>query len=197
MTKTKIFSIVFAATSLILTYVLYRSINDSILETQRIEKMERAIIDQLMMIREAQVAYKAVNGSYTSDWEKLLNFVDSGSFFIIEKTETIIPLAYGADSTIVKVDTIGKVLFKDSIYTASRYPRFNLETFAYVPGLEPPTKFNMWADKITKSGVLVDVVEVWDPKSSNPKRNEESEFNTKKPLRFGSRANVTVAGNWE
>jgi len=197
MTKTKIFSIVFAVTSLILTYVLYRSINDSIQETKRIERMEKAIIDQLMMIREAQVAYKTVNGSYTSDWDKLLNFVDSGSFFIIEKTETIIPLAYGADSTIIKVDTIGKVLFKDSIYTAARYPRFNIETLPFVPEVEPATKFNLWADKITKSGVLVDVVEVWDPKPSNPKRSEESEFNTKKPLRFGSRTNVTVAGNWE
>ncbi|MFT5570271.1 MAG: preprotein translocase subunit SecG, partial [Cyclobacteriaceae bacterium] len=67
MSTTKILTIVFAITSIVLAYFLFDSINSSIVESRRVEKMERAIINKLKMVREAQLAYKAVNGTYTSD----------------------------------------------------------------------------------------------------------------------------------
>mgnify|MGYP000067445300 CR=1 FL=1 len=51
--------------------------------------------------------------------------------------------------------------------------------------------------KIKKANLLVSSVEVWNPSPINPDRDEESEINIKKPLRFGSRTNITTAGNWE
>ena len=83
------------------------------------------------------------------------------------------------------------------IFTAKKWPRFKLETLPYVPGVEGDVKFDIWADKITKAGVLVNVIEVKNPKPVNPNRDEESDYNTRKPLRFGSRTSVTTAGNWE
>jgi len=197
MSTTKILTIVFAITSIVLAYLLFNSIYSSIKETKRIERMENVIIEQLKMIREAQIAYKAVKGTYTSDWNNLLTFVDTGSFYITERVETIIPLGYGRDSIHVEIDTLGTVYVKDSIFTPAKYPKFKLETLRYVPGVEPQTSFEMWADKITKAGLLVDAIEVWNPKPINPNRKEDSEFNSKKPLRFGSRTSVTTAGNWE
>jgi len=197
MSTTRILTIVFALTSVGLAYFLFNSINSSIKEAKRIERVETAVIEKLKMIREAQLAYKAVNGQYTSDWDKLINFVDTGSFYLIERKETVITLDYGADSTYVELDTLGTVLVRDSVFNEKKYPKFNLETLAFVPGVEGNVKFQMFADKITKSGVLVDVVEVWNPNPVNPARDEESEYNTKKPLRFGSRTAVTTAGNWE
>ena len=197
MTKTKIFTIVFGIVALCLSFFLYYSINTSIEESQRIAKMEARIIEQLKMIREAELSYLAVNGRYTSDWDKLLAFVDSGKFYLTEKTEYVITLDYGADSTYVEIDTLGTVSVKDSIFKKSTWPRFNLSTLPYVPGVEPPTKFDIWADKIEKSGVSVNAIEVKNPKPINPIRDEESEYNTRKPLRFGSKTSVTTAGNWE
>jgi hypothetical protein len=159
--------------------------------------MESAIINRLKMIREAELGYKSVNGSYTNNWDELLNFIDSGSFYITQRTETIITLDYGADSTYVEIDTLGTVFVMDSLFGPSKYPNFSLEDFPYVPGVQPRTKFLMWADKITKAGLMVDAVEVWNPSPINPKRSEDSEYNTKKPLRFGSRTNITTVGNWE
>ena len=197
MTTTRILTFVFAIVSLGLAYYLYYVIDTSISEAKRIQRMESAIVDKLKMVREAQLAFKAVNSRYTSDWDALLAFVDTGSFYITERTETIITLAYGADSTYVEIDTLGTVLVKDSIFGPDKYPNFQLSQLPYVPGVNPPVKFNMWADKITKAGVLVDVLEVVNPQPVNPERDEESEYNTKKPLRFGSRSSVTTAGNWE
>ena len=197
MSTTRIINIEFALTSIGLAYFLYDSINSSIQEVERIERIEKAVITKLKMIREAQIAYKAVNGRYTSDWDKLLNFIDSGSFYLVERTETVITLDYGADSTYIELDTLGTVPVKDSLFNKNKYPKFNLSRLPYVPGVDQNVKFKMWADKITKAGVKVDVVEVWNPAPVNPERDEDSEFNTKKPLRFGSRTSVTTAGNWE
>ena len=197
MSRIKILTTVFAITSVGLAYYLYYSINTTIKETKRIATMEAAIINQLKLIREAELGYKAVHGRYTSNWDSLLHFVDSGYFYITERIETVITLDYGADSTSVQIDTLGRVQVIDSLYGAHKYPNFQLAELPYVPGITPKIKFLIWADKIKKANLLVSSVEVWNPSPINPNRDEESEINIKKPLRFGSRTNITTAGNWE
>ncbi len=197
MSRIKILTTVFAITSVGLAYYLYYSINTTIKETKRIATMEAAIINQLKLIREAELGYKAVHGRYTSNWDSLLHFVDSGYFYITERIETVITLDYGADSTSVQIDTLGRVQVIDSLYGAHKYPNFQLAELPYVPGIVPKVKFLIWADEIKKANLLVSSVEVWNPSPINPNRDEESEINIKKPLRFGSRTNITTAGNWE
>lgn len=196
MEKTKIISVGFFVLSLVLAGFLGNSIYKSIDDADRIAKMEAQIIDKLVMIREAQIAYQAVNGQYTSDWDKLKSFIDSGQFFLTSRIEHIITLDYGADSVYVEIDTLGTVPVMDSLFAPSKYPKFDLATLDIVPGTQN-AKFEMWADKIEKSNVRVDVVEVWNPKPVDPRRKEDNEARTKQPLRFGSRTSITTAGNWE
>ncbi len=197
MSKTKIFSVVMLVVWVSLAVFLVYSIKSSIDEAERIEAAEARIIEQLMMIREAEIAYMTVNGQYTSDWDKLIAFIDTGSFYLTEKTETITTLAYGAEEVTVNIDTLGTVPVMDSLFTAAKWPRFDLASLPYVPGVNPPTKFDIWADKILKAGLYVNAIEVKNPRPVDPTRDEESEYNTRKPLRFGSRTSVTTAGNWE
>ncbi|WP_370087574.1 hypothetical protein [Ekhidna sp.] len=197
MSKTKIVSVVMLVVWVSLAVFLVYSIKSSIDEAERIERAEARIIEQLKMIREAEIAYMSVNGQYTSDWDKLLAFIDTGSFYLTEKTETIIPQPYGKDSIYVEIDTLGTKAVMDSLFGNNKWPRFNLATLPYVPGVEPPVKFDIWADKILKAGLLVNAIEVKNPRPVDPSRDEESEYNTRKPLRFGSRTSVTTAGNWE
>lgn len=198
MSKTRIFTILFGVIAAGLAYYLFDSINSKIEETKRIARMEARIIEQLKMIREAELAYVAVNGSYTSDWDKLISFIDTGRFYITERTETVITLSYGKDSTHVEIDTLGTRSVKDSLFTKEKWPRFNLSTLPYVPGVEPPTKFDIFADKLIKTGgIEVNVIEVKNPKPIDPSRSEDSEYITRKPLRFGSRESAITSGNWE
>ena len=195
---TKILTFVFTVASLILAYSLYSSIKTSIDETNKVERMEQDIIERLKLIRDTQLAYKAVNGQYTGGWDSLTMFVDTGRFYILQRTEKIITLAYGADSTSVTIDTLGTRMVRDSLFSVnSGYAGFDVSQLPYVPGIEPPVKFNLWASKIQKAGLMLDVIEVYNPKPVNPRRNEDSDYNIRKPLRFGSRSSVTVAGNWE
>ena len=109
MDKTKLLSIGFFVLAVVLAVYLVYSIRFSINESKRIAAMEEDIIEQLMMIREAEVAYLAVNGQYTSDWNNLTSFIDTGVFYITQRTEKVFQLSYGADSISVTIDTLGTV----------------------------------------------------------------------------------------
>lgn len=61
----------------------------------------------------------------------------------------------------------------------------------------PGVMFDIFVKKIDRNGLMVDVIEVRDPKPINPMRKESNEQKARKPLRFGSRTDVATAGNWE
>ena len=88
----------------------------------------------------------------------------------------------------------GKVLIYYSDYIFNK--NTNLATLGEVPG-KPGLMFDIFVKKIDRNGVMVDVIEVKDPKPINPLRRESNEQKTRKPLRFGSRTDVATAGNWE
>ena len=194
MSSTRIFFLIFLITAGASGFYLFNSINSSIQQSARIADAEKHIINQLKLIREAELAYISVNGEYTADWNKLIEFINKGVFYVIERKETITEESYGVETVTVQIDTLGTVPVYDSVF--AKYSTFNVDRLPYVPGYEN-VKFNIKVDKIDKSGVMVDVIEVWNPKPVNPERDEDSEYTSKKPLRFGSQFSVTTSGNWE
>jgi hypothetical protein len=269
MNVTKIISIALLVLSVGLGIFLVSSIKSTIDDREMISEREAAVINKLMLIREAELVYLEVNGQYTSDWDKLINFIENGQFPIIQKKERVVTLSYGADSSIVTYDTLdivpakdrifktmhnvnaandgtfvsfavgpgeeavkgsaaytinqnGKIVthkFKESGRVKSRRKmepgkeiakgdllmsieetKFDSKTdiskLAYVPGLEN-VKFDIFAAEIERSNLLVDVIEVKNPKPFDPTRSEKNDAKNKKPLRFGSKTDVTTSGNWE
>ena len=177
-----------------LAFYLVNSIKYSIDEEARINAAEDKVIEKLKMIRDAQIAFQSVNGEYANKWDSLLNFVENGNIFLIQRREETVLLDYGAEETTLYLDTLGSVTVIDSLF--SSIPNFIASNLIYVPGYDD-VKFEIWASKIEKGGVEVDVVEVRNPKPFDPNRKESNEANINKPLRFGSRTSITTAGNWE
>ena len=195
MNVTKILSITSLVVALGLSAFLIFRIKFAIDEEKRIARVEQKVIERLMMIRDAQVGYQAVHGEYANTWEKLIEFVKNGDFYIIEKSEEIITLSYGRDSSVVHLDTLGRIPVRDSLFNKAKYPNLNFDDIPIIP--ESGKKFDLFTEKITKSGITVDVIEVRDIASANPMRKESNEARNRKPLRFGSRTDVTTSGNWE
>jgi hypothetical protein len=145
------------------------------------------------MIRDAQIAYQAVNREYTDNWDQLIRFIENGRIYITQRRENIIQLEYGADSVVVQIDTLGSVAVRDSLFNERRYPNFNLDRLPYIPGTDQ--RFDMYAGKIERQGgAQVDVFEVRDVAPVNPRRRVN---NNERALRVGSRTEVTTSGNWE
>ena len=116
MNLSKILAYFLFIVSLGLAYYLYNSINSTIVFRERIITTERQITDKLSVIREAQKVFLEQNGRFTSNWDSLINFIETGTVPITVKTEIIIPLSYGVDSIQVKIDTIGQVSAKEKIF---------------------------------------------------------------------------------
>lgn len=194
MNLTKILSLVFFVVAMFLGYLLWKGIDNVVEERKRIALMEAATIQKLEMLREAQIAYQASNGKYASTWDSLRMFIENGTIWMVQRTETTKLLDYGAEEINVVVDTLGSVAVMDSLFNERKYPDFNIDLLPVVPG-SGGKQFEFFADKVEKTGgYLVNVFEIRDPSPINPARRVN---NMEKALRVGSRTDASTEGNWK
>ena len=193
MSLTKVLTIVFLLIAVGIAYYLFDRIKFSIDEEERIARIESLVIDKLKFIRDAEVLYKEANGQYTSDWNKLISFLDTGSLYIVQRREETTLLDYGAEETVIHVDTLGSIPVRDTLYHDPAYEKFQIQNIAQIPVSNK--QFELFADKITRNNVEVDVFEVVDTAPVNPERRGDESI--RGPLRVGSRTEVTTGGNWE
>jgi hypothetical protein len=97
-----------------------------------------------------------------------------------------------ADIKIGDQVTKGKTLINYWNYVFN--PNVDIKKIGYKPGTD--TKFDIYVGKVNKSGLMVEVIEVKDPKPDNPMRSAKNEIKTRQPLHFGSRTEVSTVGNW-
>lgn len=193
MNITRIFTLVFLLIAGSIAYYLYDRVKFSIEEEQRIAQVEAQVIGKLQFLRDAEIFYKDVNGQYTSDWNKLRSFIDTGTMYITERREITKLLDYGAEETIIEVDTLASIPVGDSLFSNPAYRKYDLNTMENVPFTN--AKFELFADKIDRNNQQVNVFEIKDTDPVNPARRGEESI--KGPLRVGSRTEVTTSGNWE
>ncbi len=194
MNLTKILSVVFLVVAIAFGYLLWKGVNDVVEEEKRIALLEAATIEKLTMLREAQIAYQATNGKYASTWDSLKMFIEDGTIWLVQRTETTKLLDYGAEETSITYDTLGSVAVMDSLFNERKYPDFNIDILPVVPG-SGGKQFEFFADKVEKTGgYLVNVFEIRDPNPINPERRAN---NKEKALRVGSRTDASTEGNWK
>ncbi len=189
----KILAFVFFVIAIGLGFLLYKSVDDVVEQEKRIALIEAATIEKLQMLRDANLAYQASNGIYASSWNDLKNFIQNGKIWIVQRTETTKLLEYGKEEITVKFDTLGSVAVLDSLFNERKYPEFNLETMAIVPG-SGGKQFEFFADKIERNNYQVNVFEIRDPAPINPARKLN---NNEKALKVGSRTDASTEGNWK
>ena len=157
----KIITYVLYFLSIILVFQIYNSI-DAPIEFNKV-KNERyqKVIERLKDIRNAQVAFKSVNGIYSDNFDSLVNFIETGQFTIIEKRDSSYmqyDRVYRIDMLreVIVVDTLGFVSVKDSLFkNDNRYKDLGLVP---IDGIDE--KFSIKADIIDKNGYNVPVFEV-------------------------------------
>lgn len=193
MNLSKVLSLVFFVVAIGLGYLLWKGVDDVVEEEKRIALIEAAIIEKLQMLRDAEMAYQASNGKYAGSWDSLKTFIQTGQIWLVQRTETTKILDYGAEETTVEVDTLGSVPVIDSLFNERKYPDFNLETLAIVPG-SGGKQFEFFADKVERNSYEISVFEIRDPAPINPERRLN---NNEKALKVGSRTDASTEGNWK
>jgi hypothetical protein len=105
------------------------------------------------------------------------------------------------DGVVAKLENVavGDKVTKGQLLVSYYNYAYDINTDISKLGIKPGTdiKFDIFVGYIDKSGVKVQVIEVKDPSPDNPMRKESNDQKPKKPLRFGSRLDVSTSGNWE
>ena len=194
--------------SVVLAYLIYLSVMAPITFNKNREERFSAVIEKLKDIRDAQVAYRTVNGEFAEDFETLISFIDTGVYTITQQKDSsfmIYNRVYRIDMQVdtVVVDTLGTVAVKDSLFKGDS----SYKTLFSVPFAQNGERFEMKSDVVNKQGfdapvfeasVKKDVVLYDQPKELLARENahnsiEEVNGNT---IRVGSLTDVSTSGNW-
>jgi type II secretory pathway pseudopilin PulG len=203
-----ILQIVLWIVCVLLGYLIYRSVTGPIEFAEVKERRYADVINRLKDIRNAQEAYKTVNGRYAKDFNSLITFVDTGRYTITQQRDSSymeFDKTYQIDllQEVTITDTLGFVAVKDSLFRNSdRY-----KNMMNVPHAQNNETFNLKADIIDKSGYRAPVFEASvekkvvlhdQPADLLARENtmisvEEVNGNT---IKVGSLNEVSTSGNW-
>ena len=194
--------------SLVLVFLIFKSINAPIKFNEVKKERYSKVIERLKDIRNAQIAFKSVNGIYSNDFQELIKFVDSAEFTITQKRDSSYmeyDRIYRIDMLreIIVTDTLGFVSVKDSLFANS----VDYKDMASVPIQGVESLFSLKADIIDKNGYNVPVFEVRVPKDivlfdqnkdllSQEKETISVDGVNGPDLVLGSLTDVSTSGNW-
>lgn len=170
------------------------------------EKKERyaKVINHLKIIRDAEIAYKKVNGNYTTDSEALMQFIENGKFALTQTR--YVPKTISVGGGITKeveervVDTIGYEEVKNAFIGR------DYKNMMKIPGTDQ--NFKIEVGEIEKiEGLKAPVFEVKVDKALILKGMDENLIKQEKEaiggeeirgefIRVGSLADVSEDGNW-
>lgn len=203
-----IFQIVLWIVCIFLGYMIYKSVTGPI-EFDEVKKERFAeVIDRLKDIRNAQEAYKTVNGRYANNFNDLVSFVDTGRYTITQQRDSSymeFDRVYQIDmlKEVTIIDTLGFVAVRDSLFKNSdRYKQM-----MNVPYAANNEQFTMKADIVEKGGYRAPVFEAKVPKSvvlyDQPKdllARENAQISVEEvngtEIKVGSLTEVSTSGNW-
>lgn len=193
--------------SAVLAYLIYQSVTGPIQFAQVKQERFSKVISNLKDIRNAQEAYKTVNGKFANDFKSLVAFVDNGQYTITSKKDSSFmryDKAFQIDMPVdtVVIDTLGFVSVKDSLFRKD--DRF--KTMMNVPGADGKT-FEMKSDIIDKGGYKAPVFEAKVAKvavlGDQPKdlvSRENAQVSVEEVngayISVGSLTQVSTSGNW-
>lgn len=204
--------VVLIAVIIIITYLLYSTIEKPIAFGKEKKARYEATINRLKDIRKAELAYKDVNGKFTGSWDTLISFVKKGTLPLVRKIGMLNDSMIDAGWTEQKALKEGKIIrdtirvnVMDSIFGKS----YDIDNIKQVPIKDTTAYFFLGAATIqTGSGLKVPVFEARVHNNvilhnldhqEIINLNEASRMNQKYPgLKVGSLTETNNnAGNWE
>lgn len=198
--KSTILKVVLAITVVVLGYLLYASIMKPIRFQEELTRRNEKIVVKLKDIRTAETFFKQFHNRYTSNFDSLINFLQTGKIPVVKM------IADPTDTTFSRSisDTIGYVAIADSLY--SKRPNFKIEDLPLIPFTEG-RKFEIKTDKVDKGGVLVSVLEILvpyeyymydlDKQDVLNLSDLQKKMNRFPGIKMGSLTEASLDGNWE
>lgn len=201
-------SVVFLALIVLLVFKIYSGVMGPIKFNQAKKVKYEKVIKSLKIIRDAEIAYKEVNGVYTADKAGLIKFIDTAQKAIVETRDTVVKINKGTKWQPLMVDVEKRI--KDTIGYEPIINDFkdrDYKNMFKVPGVEGK-EFELQAAFVEKlAGLKVPVFEAKTDKESILKGMDKSLIKQEKEaiandqikgefVSVGSLTEITTGGNW-
>ncbi|RLD62164.1 MAG: hypothetical protein DRJ05_01030 [Bacteroidetes bacterium] len=184
----------------VLAYFVVESILGPVRFNKEVATRNVEVIQNLRDIRTAEMAYKAMNGKYTADFDTLVDFLKFGEIPMVKMT----PDPDDTTNTLTIRDTIGYIPVIDSLF--GNRQGYNVNNLRYIP-FTNNISFELDANQIEKGGVDVNVFEATASYKEYLKGLDDQmvlnliaskEQIEKYPgLKVGSMVEASTDGNWE
>ena len=195
-----IVEIVLAVIIVLLGIAVYRSIMKPVKFTNEKSFREEQTIQKLKDIRDAEMAFRAINKRYTASFDTLIDFIDNGNLYIVKMVPD------PTDTTFRRsiLDTIGTTRVKDSLF--KNRENFNPDNIKFIP-FSKGEIFKLEAGYVEKSKIMIPVFQCsalytqmlkgLDEQmviNENAKLSKNDKF---QGLLVGSMDEPSTDGNWE
>jgi xanthosine utilization system XapX-like protein len=196
-------------------YKLYKSIEEPVKFEATKEERYKAVISQLILLREAQGAHKSVTGTYSNDINALAKFIDTAQFARTQKRDSTVideernlkfrlraddPNGYKKEITIV--DTLGFSSVRDSLFKDVNVKKLLEYPFEGAPG-SIKLETSVFIDKENRIPIFRAMAMKEDILWDQPERLLKDELEVKSvegidgnAIIVGSLDEVTTSGNW-
>ncbi len=183
-----------------LAYFVVESILGPVRFNKEVTTRNVEVIQNLRDIRTAEMAYKAMNGKYTANFDTLVDFLKFGEIPMVKMT----PDPDDTTNTRTIRDTIGYIPVIDSLF--GKRIGYNVNNLRYIP-FTNNISFELDANLIEKGGVDVNVFEATalykeylngldDQMVLNLIASKE-QIEKYPGLKVGSMVEASTDGNWE
>lgn len=186
--------------ALLTAYLNYRSIQEplefEVVKDKRYEKVKQ----RLLAIKESQIAYKTVYGTYTGGFDTINAFLKNDSFPVVKAIGNVpdsLTEAKALELGIISRDTI-MVSVYDSL--SSKFKRdlgfTSIDSMEYVP-FTKGEKFNLAAGKVERGKVMVPVFEASVDNDIIFPDWDKHFYQDEKDLKVGSMSDPVTNANWQ
>ena len=160
------------------------------------EKRYDLVKERMLQVREAQQAFKEVNGYFAGDFNNLIGFLDTGEFTIVQRRDTsFMSYDYVYRTELLKdsivIDTLGFVSIKDSLFE----PNYNLDQLRYIPGTDN-VEFKLESGQVDRQSYKVPVMQLTADKEIILEGLSKQLIKAEDDLILGSLSEASLSGNW-
>jgi hypothetical protein len=194
-----------------LGYITFMSVYGEMKFNKLKEKRYAQVINNLIDIRDSQLAHRTITGKFQGNWDNLVKFIDTAEFTITQRRDSTVLDAVltrrfgGVETTkeIIIIDTLGYVPVKDSLFGVD--PRY--KTMMNIPVGKTDEKFELTAGFLEQNGFQIPVFEAkalkeyilfGEDKGLILQENQvmSVEAVNGNALKVGSMEEVNTNGNW-
>lgn len=205
--KRLIIQIALVVASIFLIYLVYESIMEPVRFQKSVDDRNEVIIEKIKQIKDLQVEFKKQHGHYSTTFDSLIDFYNTGRMPIVLKSGSVDTLS---DAQALKLGLITRdtsfVSIKDTLF--KNVENFKIEKLAIVPFTHGKVLFELETSSIVRASFVLPVMEIRcymkdyleDVKEKELLKNQINlliEMEKFPGLKLGSLEDVSLEGNWQ